>query len=42
MIRQGLLIGIDLGATGISTALVNAAGKTIAWDYCKTRTVEEK
>jgi predicted NBD/HSP70 family sugar kinase len=37
MTHQNLFIGIDLGATKISTALVDAAGKIIARDYRETR-----
>ncbi len=40
MTRQNLFIGIDLGATKISTALVDATGKIIARDYRETRAVE--
>jgi glucokinase len=40
MTRQNLFIGIDLGGTKISTALVDATGKIIARDYRETRAVE--
>jgi glucokinase len=40
MTHQNLFIGIDLGATKISTALVDAVGKIIAQDYRETRAVE--
>ena len=40
MTHQNLFIGIDLGATKISTALVDAAGKIIARDYRETRAAE--
>jgi glucokinase len=37
MNHQNLFIGIDLGGTKISTALVDAAGKIIARDYRETQ-----
>ncbi|HID64644.1 MAG TPA: ROK family protein [Anaerolineae bacterium] len=40
MTRQNLFIGIDLGGTKISTALVDAAGKIMARDYRQTRAAE--
>jgi glucokinase len=40
MTHQNLFIGIDLGATKISTALVDAAGKIIAQDYRETLAIE--
>jgi glucokinase len=40
MTHKTLFIGIDLGGTKISTALVDAAGKIIARDYCETRAAE--
>ena len=40
MTHQNLFIGIDLGATKISTALVDAGGTIIARDYRETRAAE--
>ena len=40
MAHQNLLIGIDLGGTKISTALVDAAGRIIARDYRETQATE--
>jgi glucokinase len=40
MTHQNLFIGIDLGGTKISTALVDATGKIIARDYRETRAAE--
>ena len=40
MTRQNLFIGIDLGETKISIALVDAAGKIIARDYRESRAAE--
>ncbi len=40
MARQNLFIGIDLGGTKISTALVDAAGRIIGRDYCQTQAAE--
>ena len=40
MTHQNLFIGIDLGGTKISTALIDAAGKIIAQDYRETQAAE--
>ena len=40
MTHQNLFIGIDLGGTKISTALMDAAGEIITQDYRKTRAAE--
>jgi glucokinase len=40
MTRERLVIGIDLGGTKISTALVNSKGGIIARNYRKTQAVE--
>ncbi len=40
MVSEQIIVGIDLGGTKISTAVVDSAGKIIAHDYRETRAAE--